>query len=224
MRIVIDGPPGSGKTTFLSCNFLRNQNIESNIRLIPNIADLGYTVFSELIQGSINEAKTLDMNNPPKNDHDWRILFTTILKNGIIQFEQGCNNKIYWYDRGIPFISVLAAAHNIIVPNEVLQEFKHFVYDYVFIFEMIESYDLSKIAIGKFKTLTLKDRYNQYKQSCDIYQQLGYKVHKVPVFSQDPVQNFYKRFQYIKQYISFNDHPLTDDRELAMLNAFNTFI
>lgn len=199
MRIVIDGAAGSGKTTFLSCDYY-NPRLKMADDKLPNIKKFGYTVFSELIQSSLNEAKEEGIL-PPKNQDYWNRIFEIMFARGVEQYNGANEDEIYWYDRGIPFISAFAIAHGVSVSQELFQEFGTYVYDYVFVFEPIKEYDLSGEDNGRLKRITLEDRYNEYKLTADIYRKLGNKVYEVPVFSQDLEENFWKRYQYIKTII-----------------------
>ena len=87
MRVVIDGAAGSGKTTFLSNNYL-SKFIKKEYENLPSIVSRGYTVFSELVQGSINEAKAMNIS-PPQNDDEWKKLFDIMLAKGIQQYRAG---------------------------------------------------------------------------------------------------------------------------------------
>lgn len=199
MRVVIDGAAGSGKTTFLSNNYL-SKFIKKEYENLPSIVSRGYTVFSELVQGSINEAKAMNIS-PPQNDDEWKKLFDIMLAKGIQQYRAGDGSDIYWYDRGIPFISAFATAHNVVLPLDMREKFELYRYDYIFIFKPIDSYDLSMTSNGKYKPLTLEDRYEEYERTCCIYESLGYDVHRVPVYSDNLIDNFNRRLNYIKEII-----------------------
>lgn len=118
-----------------------------------------------------------------------------------LQYDSGVGDNIFWYDRGMPFISVFANAHDVSVTHEMRKLFNKYIYDYVFIFEPIDSFDLSVRAKGKLKSLTLEDRYIEFERTCDIYRKLGHIVHEVPVFSNNLIENYYKRYEYIKGII-----------------------
>ncbi len=192
MRIAIDGAAGSGKSTFLGTR---------NSDGIPNITDCGYPVFSELIRGSLDEGIRLNIC-PPKSNSDWLSLFDIMFEKAKKQYEDGSEDKIYWYDRGMPFIGVFANAHDVSITSKMYELFFDFPYDYVFIFKPIDSFDLSNNPKGKLKNLTLEDRYIEFERTCKIYQDLGHKVHVVPVFSDDLSTNFYMRFEFIKSIVS----------------------
>lgn len=200
MRIVIDGAAGSGKTTFLSCNYLRNNLKKKNDVEIPTIINLGYKVFSELIQGSVNQARKYNII-PPKKTDEWNKLFEIIYNRGKLQYEESDGENICWYDRGLPFIAVFAKAHGIEINTELLEKIKMFRYDYIFIFEPIASYDLSMKDNGKFQPLSLEDRYIEFERTKKIYEELGYQVYTVPFFSENLLENFKQRYEFIKNII-----------------------
>lgn len=192
MRIVIDGAAGSGKSTFLGTKYFDNK--------IPNISNLGYTVFSELIRSSLDKGEQLEIS-PPKTYSDWEKLFEIMFEKAKLQYDSGVGDDIFWYDRGMPFISVFANAHDVFITQEMRKSFNEYIYDYVFVFKPIDSFDLSVKAKGKLKSLTLEDRYIEFKRTCDIYKELGHVVYEVPVFSNNLIENYYKRYEYIKNII-----------------------
>lgn len=195
MRIAIDGAAGSGKSTFLGTKYFDEIGGK-----IPNIRDLGYEVFSELIRGSLDRGEQLNIC-PPKNMNDWTQLFEIMFNTAKTQYENGSGREIFWYDRGMPFISVFANAHNVSVASEMYKAFSKYIYDYVFIFKPIESFDLSIKAKGKLKSLTLEDRYVEFERTCKIYKDLGHTVYEVPVFSDDLIINFNRRYEYIRSIV-----------------------
>lgn len=196
MRIVIDGAAGSGKSTFLGTKYYEELKDK-----IPNIKDFGYEVFSELIRGSLDRGGHLNIC-PPKNKSDWDQLFEIMFDIAKTQYEQGRGNEIFWYDRGMPFISVFANAHEVSIPYEMYKSFREYTYDYVFVFKPIESFDLSVKAKGKLRSITLEDRYVEFERTCNIYKELGHKIYEVPVFSDDLATNFNRRYEYIKRVVS----------------------
>lgn len=192
MRIVIDGAAGSGKSTFLGTKYFDKD--------IPNIANIGYIVFSELIRSSLDRGEQLGIC-PPKTYSDWKNLFKIMFEKAKFQYDNGEGDNIFWYDRGMPFISVFANAHDVYITHEMRKLFNEYIYDYVFIFKPIDSFDLSVKAKGKLKSLTLEDRYVEFERTCDIYRELGHIVYEVPVFSNNLIENYHKRYEYIRKII-----------------------
>ncbi len=200
MRIVIDGASGSGKTTFLSCNYLSILRKERSQRTI-NIASLGYPVFSEMMQGAVNEAKELKII-PPIKKSDWNQLFYIIYKKGIEQFNAAENGKISWYDRGLHFLKAFADINNFKLPEKIYSEIKNYKYDYVFVFKPIDEFDLSMPNNGKFGPMSLSDRYKEFQAIIESYQEFGHSIFIVPVFSNNLEENFEKRLLFIKERVS----------------------
>jgi len=196
MRIVIDGAPGSGKSTFLGTKYAS----ELREKGIPTVIEKNYTVFPELMRGSLDEGINIGIV-PPRTINHWNQLFQLIFKKAEDQYNSGAGNDIFWYDRGMPYLYVLGHSFDIYPDETVMKSMRHFKYDYVFIFEVIESYDLSKNAPGKFSLLSLEDRYNRHQKTIDIYRKLGHTVYEVPVFSDDLKVNFEKRFEYISSIV-----------------------
>lgn len=201
MRVVIDGAAGSGKTTFLSCNYLNKIRKECSKKTI-NIASLGYTVFSEMMQGAINEAAESKII-PPSSSDEWNQLLHIIFKRGKKQFDDANPANICWYDRGLPFIKAFANINNVELSEEICKKIKDNKYDYAFIFRPIEEFDLSMPNNGKFGPMSLEDRYNEFRAILDAYRQFGYTVYEVPVFSNNLEENFQRRFSFIKEIVPY---------------------
>lgn len=199
MRIVIDGAPGSGKTTFISCNFLDPVRKQCSFST-RNLSSLGYQVFTEMVEESVIETKKIG-KFPPNNVDRWNILFKLILNNGIKHYNEGASYNMSWYDRGLPFLKTFAKANGQILPTSILDEIPKYKYDYVFIFEPIESFDLSKANNGKFRTLTFEDRLYEHELTIASYKSLGHEVFSVPVFTDNLADNFEKRYQFIKNIV-----------------------
>jgi len=199
MRIVIDGAPGSGKTTFISCNFLDPVRRQCSVN-VSNLSSMGFKVFTEMVEESVIETKKIG-KYPPNSSERWNVLFNIILRNGIKHYEEGANFDVSWYDRGLPFLTTFAKANNQILPDSIINALSLYSYDYIFVFEPILSFDLSKENNGKFRTLTVEDRLYEYELTIKSYESLGYQVVSVPVFSDDLTVNFKKRYQFINSFI-----------------------
>lgn len=199
MRIVIDGAAGSGKTTFISCNFL-NPIRKGCSSITQNLSSLGYHVFTEMVEESIIETQKIG-EYPPNSYKRWNILFSLILHNGIKHFIDGEAYSIAWYDRGLPFLKTFANVNGQILPSSILDEIPNYKYDYVFVFEPIRSFDLSNVNNGKFRSLTLQDRLYEHELTIASYKSFGYNVFSVPVFTDDLMLNFEKRLQFIRDIV-----------------------
>ena len=198
IRIVIDGASGSGKTTFLSCNFLSDLRKKCSPNTI-NIASLGYPVFSEMMQGAVNDAKKIGVI-PPVQTEDWKKLFQLIYKRGVEQYEAAKAN-ILWYDRGIHFLKAFADVNNQKLPEPLFENIRNYRYDYAFIFKPIETFDLSIPDNGKFGPMSLDDRYREFEAIVNAYTEFNHKVFIVPVFSNNLEENFYRRLSFIKERV-----------------------
>lgn len=197
MRIVIDGGCGSGKTTFLKGKGFGNDICNLSIN------NLGFPILSDLLDTSFNEGLNCGIL-PPKSDQDWNSLFYFILQNGKKQYDfaKGSEDKIFWYDRGVPYIHVIAKEESVPMDLEVINRIREFQYDYVFVFSPIETFDLSHTAKGGFKFFSLEDRYNSFENTYEAYSNYLKNVYKVPVFSDNLVDNFKKRYDFINRIIN----------------------
>ena len=200
IRIVIDGAAGSGKTTFLSCNFLSDLRKDCSQNTI-NIASLGFSVFSEMMQGAVNDGKKIGII-PPVQTEDWNELFNLIYRRGVDQYK-AAKTDISWYDRGLHFLKAFADVNKQKISKPLYEGIRNYKYDYVFIFKPIESFDLSMPNNGKFGPMSLEDRYNEFQTIVSAYKEFGHTVFIVPVFSNDLEENFYRRFSFIKERVPF---------------------
>lgn len=200
IRIVIDGAAGSGKTTFLSCNFLSDLRKDCSQNTI-NITSLGFSVFPEMMQGAVNDAKKIGII-PPVQTEDWNELFNLIYRRGVDQYI-AAKTDISWYDRGLHFLKAFADVNKQKISKSLYESIRNYKYDYVFIFKPIECFDLSMSNNGKFGPMSLEDRYNEFQTIVSAYKEFGHTVFIVPVFSNDLEENFYRRFSFIKERVPF---------------------
>lgn len=195
MRIVIDGAHGSGKSTFL-------KGVRNRID-IPCIEQMGQTIFSDLIGKSFFQGRQKQIV-PPKNQDDWDTLFRLIVENGIKQYWAGNGAETFWYDRGLHYTKVIAKMDGNSFPEDLICKMSRFTYDYAFIFEPVETCDFSKIHKAGCRSFSLADRYECVDFTYNIYKEAGSKVCKVPVFSDDFVENFHRRYSLISDFIKHN--------------------
>ncbi len=193
MRIVIDGAHGAGKTTFLNGN--------PNDPFLPCVFKLGERIFSDLIGDSFQEGKELNVV-PPESEQDYWKIFEIIMKRGNEQFIQGAGEDICWYDRGLHFINVIAQMENVTVPLDIQNKLNSIVYDYVFVFEPIESYDFSNIRKHDCRSFSIQDRYDSVTKTIASYKKADSKVFRVPVFSSNLRENYIRRMKFIKDKIT----------------------
>ena len=192
MRIVIDGAHGAGKTTFLNGNL--------NDPFLHCVLKSRATIFSDLIGDSFQEGEELNIV-PPKNEQDYWKIFEIIMKRGSEQFARGEGRNICWYDRGVHFINVIAQMQNVTVPIDIQNKLNSITYDYVFVFDPIESYDFSNIHKHNCRSFSIHDRYESVVMTLESYKKAGNKVFRVPVFSYDLNENYVRRMQFIKDII-----------------------
>ena len=192
MRIVLDGAHGAGKSTFL----YGSTQVQNNI----SIKKLGYPIFSDLIGDSFNEGKNVGVV-PPKDQQDYNVLFDIIARRGLEQYLEGDGKEIYWYERGIHYINVIAEMDGYSVPIDILALIQKVQYDYVFVFDPIESCDFSNVHKMGCRSFTLEDRYDCVEKTCKVYEKVGNKVCRVPVFSPDEDENFLLRYNFMKKHV-----------------------
>lgn len=199
MRIVIDGTAGCGKTTFL-----QGKADENSVKATYlSVEDLGHKVFLELIRGAINIRK----KRAKDPFDDWDDLFNIVLERGADFYNQAADeSKLYFYDRGIPYLKIMALRYGCEVPKKYYEYCEKYRYDSpVFVFEPLKSYDDLKSQQAnpiRKKGYTLEERLDQHKRVVLLYRELGYEVVEVPVFADgDPAENNKLRIKYMSEYI-----------------------
>lgn len=185
----------SGKSTFLKG--VRNRTG------IPCIEQIGLPIFSDLIGKAFFLGRQKKIV-PPEGQDDWNALFRLIVADGIEQYNAGNGAKTFWYDRGLHYVKVIAKMDGNSIPEDLIYNMSGFSYDYAFIFEPIETCDFSKIHKAGCRSFSLSDRYECVDFTYNIYKEAGSKVCKVPVFSDDLVENFNRRYDLITDFIKNN--------------------
>lgn len=195
MRIVVDGTLGAGKTTFLT-----GKSPGKSVAEYPNIADLGYPVHTELIRGTVDE-RLRKSNNPFE---DWDDFFDIALRRAGEQYEAGDGDAYCFYDRGLPFLGVMATLYGVSLPSRYLDACRTMRYDDpIFIFPPITAIDYSKPRPGETRAslFTLEDRLAQHAQTVQAYEQLGYAIQIVPVLHPDKKECILRRLQFVRDVI-----------------------
>lgn len=158
-KIVFIGGPGTGKSTVL------NELKKLNYKCMPEISR------EVTLQAQENGIDQLFLSEP--------LLFSELLLNGREkQYKEadGCNEKLIFFDRGVPSIHAYMRYFNTEFPSVFLEKSKACSYTKVFQFlpweEIYESDN---------------ERYENFEQSVtiskflfDAYAELGYKIIDVP--------------------------------------------
>lgn len=200
-RIVIDGTAGCGKTTFLT----GSSTIHPDEPHYECIKDLGYSVFSELIRGSIRIKKAKG-EDPFSDLGDF---FNICIDRALEFFHQaelsGDDGKVFFYDRGLPYIKIMSERYGYKMQDEFYEICKTHRYDSpVFVFAPIRSHDMRfpKPNEDKGKGYTLEERLKQHQYVMETYKEFGYSVVEVPVFDDgNIILNNQRRLALIREYV-----------------------
>lgn len=195
MRIVIDGTLGSGKTTFLSGTSPAEPD-----RRYPSIADLGYPVFAELIRGTVDE-RLKKTSNP---FDDWDDFFRIAIERAEDQYLAGAGHSYAFYDRGLPFLGVMAGRYGVPLPQRYYDACESLRYDDpVFVFLPVESIDYGSPRPGEIRasTFSLEERISQHDQTVEAYGALGYQIELVPILDPDKERCILRRLEFVKREV-----------------------
>jgi predicted ATPase len=192
-KFVIDGPPGSGKTTLL----FGQSDSEEKLPCPPkNLSMLGFNCLKESAAEAYFE---LTANNiePMSNQEYWFQRIVEMEKEKYLSCKPG--NELYFFDRSFHHWVHFRQTIGIKLPDWYDEFNAQARYDDpVFLFSPILSFDLTKTnGDHRAHVFTKAERLESYRRTLDIYQDLGYRVVEVPVFSDDILENAERRIELI---------------------------
>ncbi|MCL2650536.1 MAG: ATP-binding protein [Candidatus Azobacteroides sp.] len=209
-RIIIDGPPGSGKTTLLTG---RSDRDDRGREFEGSFKESGYTVFSGLINDSIQKMREESRKPNMQPEDDWELFFKHAIDLAIKEYNEAKPDLISFYDRGIITLESFAKSGN--YDGRLPDKYYNFVNDRqkkyddpVFIFHPIPGYIVSPQAgdanIRKFNFEELKELHSS---RVAIYKRYGYRVIEIEApadptvikDSQEVKKNLNKRINIIKE-------------------------
>jgi len=194
-RIVVDGAPGSGKTSVLTG---MSQRDESKKKFI-SLKTAGYTIFDDLIINVIDCMRKKGISDPSEN---WDMFFNLAVDRAIGFYEGAEPDLINFYDRGIFYLEILAQRYNCKMPKKYYDFCEKNRYDDpVFVMEPILDIDMTKPhkTDNMQKIYTKEERLAQHKQIVDLYKKHGYKVIEIAKGSNDTKESNESRLIKIKK-------------------------
>jgi len=197
MRYVVDGTLGGGKTVFLTGTSPAD---EEGHEPYTSVRSLGYRVFSELIRGTVDAR--LRVTSDPFDD--WDAFFSLAIDRAEQQFRDGEGEEVSFYDRGLPFLSVMARRYGYAMPERYGESLRRHRYDSpVLIFDPIESTDYTAPRRGEVRasTFTLAERLAQHRETVEAYESLGYEILRVPVFEGSKETSIRMRYEYVRSQL-----------------------
>ena len=201
-KVLIDGTVGAGKTTcILGVSSADRNGVKYNC-----LADEGYNTPEGLIRAALAEIKKQGVEKPMEGDLD--IFFDLALEISVTMYKQADEYPITFFERGIPYLKLLAEHRNHIISNKYYDYCVEYKYSSpVFILAPISSFDMRAPVPGEepTKIYTLEQRFAENKKLICIYQELGYEVIEVPVFTENNIgENNTKRIKLIKKCLGLS--------------------
>lgn len=194
MKFVIDGAPGSGKTTIL----FGGTADEKGKAKIPCLSDYGFKIIPESITSVAD-----DMRSESKVPTDCldEFIERTIKKS--------INESLGEYDfcileRGLPGYFFIEEIFGKKMPEEYHKFCDLVKYESpIFILEPIYEFDMSVAnkTLRKGRVATLEQRIKFFEKTKEIYKKLGYEIELIPNYDKDININTQKRIEHIMSFI-----------------------
>lgn len=194
-RYVLDGAPGSGKSTVL----FGIADGDAEFPSMHSMVGLGYNCLYE----SVAEAHAALSRNGidfSLNKEKWLRTIVEIDKAKFHQAEDGVN----FYDRCFHHWKIFSVVSGIPLPDWYDEINAQVRYDApIFIVAPVESMDLADPAIHESRRFTWQQRLEMHEATVSAYSQLGYTVVEVPMFVEGDIEdNNRKRIKHILEHIN----------------------
>lgn len=193
-RFVLDGPPGSGKSTVL---FGISDGATDN-GFAHTMKILGYNCIHESVAeaNEIMQQKGIDFT---KETDAWLQTIVEIDKDKYFSVKNGIN----FFDRCFHHWKLLSKVSGIKLPEWYDDLNARLKYDDpIFLIAPVESMDLTDPSIPASRRFSWDERLSIYEDTKKMYVDLGYKVIDVPVFIDGDVErNNQERIRHILKYI-----------------------
>lgn len=189
-HVVIEGPPGAGKTTFLGGVSHEDSSFVNKYSLaalkIPCTIDPVLQVFR----------KMFGEGRPPRSFP--REALTSLVSTEVENCRYENNEKILFHDRGLLGFEIIGkriGADNTDIVVTMLRTVSYATP--IFVFAPLPTCDLSQRRDRSSRIYTLEERKDFYDATIRRYQECGYEVVTVPVFDSNPEQNCLLRLKMI---------------------------
>ncbi|MDC0335765.1 ATP-binding protein [Pseudodesulfovibrio sp.] len=194
-RFVLDGPPGSGKTTVL----FGISDGDSTGDFGQTMQGLGYNCIHESVAQAheILKAQGIDFN---KDKEAWLRTIVEIDREKFHKAAPGVN----FYDRSLHHWKMLSEASGVPLPDWYEEENARVRYDDpVFIVAPVESMDLYAPDILPSRRFTWEQRVEMFGRTKAMYADRGYRVVEVPMFIDGDIEeNNKRRIEHILSHIT----------------------
>jgi predicted ATPase len=180
-RYILDGPPGSGKSTVL----FGLSDGDTDKSSLETMASKGYNCLHE----SVAQAHKILSDKGLKFDENQEFWLETIVnidKEKFSSAEDGVN----FYDRCFHHWKLFSQSSGIKLPEwyeEVNQSIRYD--DPVFLVAPVKSIDLSDPSIHISRRFTWEQRLAMYEETKALYQDLNYRVIDVPMFLEGDINS-----------------------------------
>ncbi len=196
-RFVIEGAPGSAKTTLLA-GHTHFDNPDVQYR---SLRDRGFVVVPESAEVVIKqlEAEGKDFLDNVNDS------FERVVAEEVNRFHATENEEMVFLDRALPGFELPAHRYHADLPETFEEQCRNLRYTSpIFLFRIIEDYDLSKPLEPhkRDRIYTLEERRERHSEIKACYEKWGYGVVEVPVFSKDVQESIDKRIDFILDEIS----------------------
>lgn len=196
-RFVIEGAPGSAKTTVL----VGHTHFDKPDVQYRSLRDRGFVVVPESAEVVIDELEAEGKDLLVDVDDSFKRVFAEEIR----RFRDTENEEMVFFDRALPGFELPARRYHARLPETFPEQCRILRYTSpIFLFRIIEDYDLSKPLEPhkRDRIYTVEERLERHSEIKACYEKWGYDVVEVPVFSKDPQESIDKRIDFILDAIS----------------------